>query len=45
MRLVMVNTVSLWITNLCAYVSGCAISMGGGMIEEGAGKELQEYGP
>jgi hypothetical protein len=42
MRLVMVNTESLRITNLCAYASGCASPMG---IDRGkGGKELQKYG-
>jgi len=41
MRLVMVNTESLWNTNLCAHASGCASPVGGGMIEDGVHKNCK----
>jgi hypothetical protein len=41
MRLVMVNTKALWNTNLCAYASGCASPVRGGMIEEGVDKNCK----
>lgn len=45
MRLVMVNTGSLWNKNLCAHASGCANPVGKGMLEDGLDKDCKKYGP